>query len=130
MFIAYLATAASQFLLTLEDPRAPALFSLVAGLSALCLVPVALARSANPGIPEHGQFGIVALYRVSPLGFIGCIASGLLQSAAYSLGPVFAQQNGLGIADVSGFVSAMVLGALALQLPLGRISDRLDRRAM
>jgi MFS family permease len=91
---------------------------------------VALARTASPGIPEHAQFGILALYRVSPLGFVGCIASGLLQSAAYALGPVFAQQNGLGVAEVSGFISAMVLGALVLQLPLGRVSDRVDRRVM
>src|SRR5258708_4915302 len=130
MFIAYLATAASQFFLTLEDPKAAPLFSLVAGLSALCLVPIALARSANPSLPEKEHFGIAELYRVSPLGFIGCIASGLLQSATYALGPVFASLSGLGLTQVSTFMSALVLGALILQLPIGRISDRLDRRTM
>ncbi|MBI1778067.1 MAG: MFS transporter [Proteobacteria bacterium] len=130
MFLAYLATAGSQFLLTLDDPRSGHLFSLVAGFSALCLVPIALARSANPALPEHAPFGIAELYRLSPLGFIGCVASGLLQGALYSLGPIFAASSGLGLAQVSTFMSATVIGALLLQLPIGRFSDRIDRRVM
>jgi MFS family permease len=44
------------------------------------------------------------------------------------MGPVFATEAGLSVASISTFMAAIILGGVVLQLPIGRLSDRFDRR--
>ena len=48
----------------------------------------------------------------------------------FSLGPVYAARSGFMATGVSTFMAASILPAIALQLPLGRYSDRIDRRTV
>ena len=69
-----------------------------------------------------------ALYQVSPLGIAGCFASGLALGAFWSMAPVFCRTLGLSDGNTVIFMVATILGGLLLLWPLGRLSDRLDRR--
>src|SRR5690606_4347054 len=60
----------------------------------------------------------------------GALASGLVTGAFWSLGPVFARGVGMNTANLTMFMSAVVLGGAIFQLPLGRLSDKLDRRVV
>jgi MFS family permease len=44
------------------------------------------------------------------------------------MGPTFAQRNGLSDSEISAFLGLPILGALALQWPLGMLSDHVSRR--
>src|SRR3546814_2914669 len=68
------------------------------------------------------------LYRTSPLGFVGAAVTGVMMGAFYGLGAVFARGVGLNTAGTALFMSATILGGVALQWPLGRLSDLVDRR--
>ena len=59
---------------------------------------------------------------------MGCIAVGFSNSAIWTLAPVFAQAHGLNKAWLSFFMSVFTFGGAVIQLPLGRLSDRMDRR--
>ncbi len=59
---------------------------------------------------------------------IGCLAYGVGESAFFALGPLFARQQGLAVAEVSTFMSAFFLGGAVAQWPLGHLSDVIDRR--
>lgn len=48
--------------------------------------------------------------------------------AFYGLGAVFARRLGMSLADTAFFMSIVILGGVALQWPLGLLSDRFDRR--
>jgi len=50
--------------------------------------------------------------------------------AFYGLGPYYAQRTGFGVAGTAQFMGAAILGGLLLQWPIGRLSDRFDRRAV
>ena len=50
--------------------------------------------------------------------------------ALFGIGPVYAEQSGLGIRDISPFMTAPVVACLLLQWPVGHLSDWLDRRAV
>src|SRR3546814_7818163 len=89
---------------------------------------VALTRIPAPSLPEGGIMRLTRLYRTSPLGFVGAAVTGVMMGAFYGLGAVFARGVGLNTAGTAVFMSATILGGVALQWPLGRLSDLVDRR--
>jgi MFS family permease len=120
--------AAGQFLLNLADPGGFALFVLVSVLISVAAVPMLLTASAAPAVTSPRDIGLLDLYRLSPLGVVGIVGVGLAHSGLYAMGPVFATEEGLSLAAISTFMAAIVLGGVVFQIPVGRISDRFDRR--
>jgi MFS family permease len=123
-----IAQSSCQLLLFVADPAGLALFMVTAGLFSACLIPVALTRASAPALPSIEAFGLKQLYRLSPVAVVGCIGAGLVNAAVGGLAPVFALGVGLPSGEVGLFTAALVLGGLLLQWPLGRLSDRYDRR--
>ena len=117
-----------QMMITLYDPGSWALFALASILVSLAAVPIALTVSPAPTHVQTVSVRIGRLYRLSPVGFAGCVTVGLANGAFWALGPVYAQRTGLDITGVAIFMSATVLAGAAGQWPLGRASDRVDRR--
>jgi MFS family permease len=124
------AMAAGQFLLNLADPRGFDLFILVSVLISVAAVPMLLTAVAAPTVTSSRAISLRTLYRLSPLGVVGLVGTGLGTSGLFSLAPVYANQEGLSVAAISTFMAAMTLGGVAFQLPVGRLSDRLDRRVV
>lgn len=133
VFSAYMTTTLiglglGQLLLLAGDVATLYLFALGSILLSLGLVPVALTRVSEPVIAPAQRLGLRALYRVSPLGVIGCIFSGLGSGAFWGLGPVYAASLGLGNGGIAGFMSLTILGGIVMLWPVGRLSDRFERR--
>lgn len=122
------AVSGSQLLLGLADPTGPAFFMIAAALFSACLIPVALTRASAPTLPHVSALTLTRLYRVSPLAVVGCISAGLVNAALGNVGAVYATLIGLAPATVGVFMAVLMLGGLLLQWPIGRLSDRLDRR--
>ena len=120
--------AIGQLLLSGGDPLGFELFALASILVSLALVPVALTRSQAPELPQAHPMNLQALYAKSPLGLIACAASGVVMGAFWSMAPIFAQSIGYGTRGVAWFMTAAILGGMVLQWPVGRLSDRIDRR--
>ncbi len=107
------------------------LFVLASMLISFALVPVTLTRASAPvaeETPETGRFTLRRLFRETPLGFAGLTLIGAVQGSFMGLGPVFADRLELPGEWVSGFLTAGMLAGLLLQVPLGWLSDRFDRR--
>jgi MFS family permease len=133
--VTLLAMGTGQFLLLAADVRSFALFGVAAVLLSLCVVPVALTRVAEPDPVAAIHVSMGEIWRQSPLGVYGAGAAGLVNGAFWGLGAVFAHQSGIGShgnpnAGVALFMGATVLGGAVLQWPLGRLSDRHDRRSV
>jgi MFS family permease len=117
-----------QMLFASNGPTSYTLFDLAAVFYALCLIPVGLTLLPQPGATEVPRLRPLRLYRIAPVGIVGCIAVGLGNGALWTLAPVFAQDHGLTRTWLATFMSVMTLGGAVVQLPLGRLSDRMDRR--
>jgi MFS family permease len=128
MVALYLGQALGQFLLNVgkDAPALPFMFSAI--LLSLSILPVVLTKTVQPEIEDIKPLRIGALYRISPLGVIGTAATGVMLGAFYALAAVFARRIGLSLADVAFFTSCAIGGGVALQWPLGMLSDRFDRR--
>lgn len=128
MITVYLTTGLGQFLLNLDSPNSYELFALATVLLTLGLVPVSLTNAPAPSFGDRTKLKLRQLYRLSPLGLAGVLATGFVNSAFYGLGPIFAHQIGLDDFNVSIFMGATIISGLAMQWPVGKLSDKYDRR--
>lgn len=126
----FAAWSASQFLLNIAPPSGFVLFCLVSILLSVALVPVTISQATVPGAVITGKLGLRRLYHISPLGLIGVMISGLCMSAFFGMGPSFGHGIGLDNASISLFMGCTFMGGLALQWPLGWLSDLIDRGAV
>lgn len=117
-----------QMMMTLYDPSTFPLFCLASILVSLAAVPVALTTAAQPAPISDVRLRVGRLFTLSPVGFAGSLAVGLGNGAFWSLAPIFAQQRGMDIRGVALFMSVTVIAGAIGQWPLGRTSDRMDRR--
>jgi MFS family permease len=70
------------------------------------------------------------LLKASPLACVGMFLLGGIYSNLFAMAPVYATERGLTIAETSYFVTAIFVGSLAFQYPIGWLSDRMDRRVL
>ncbi len=124
------AVATGPLLINLGDPAGFELFSVTAMFYAAALLPVALTRTGNPEIDRGARLGLRRLFKLSPLGVIGCLTAGLVNSAFYGLAAVYGNAIGLGPGLVSIFLTVTLVGGLLAQFPVGIFSDRFDRRRL
>jgi len=96
-------------------------------LFSLSLIPVAVTRSTHPELPETNRYTLKALFQKAPVGMSGCFAAGLINSAFFSMAPVFGTEIGLSIFQISWFMSITVFGGFTVQWVIGIVSDRYDR---
>lgn len=128
MISLYSGQAIGQFLLNLSAAKPAMPFMAAAILLSLAVVPVALTRIAQPVIGDRPPLAIKQLYRISPLGVVGATVTGLMLGAFYALGAVYVRRLGMDLSATAFFMSIVILGGVALQWPLGWLSDRFDRR--
>lgn len=128
IIVTNIVTMAGQLLVNSSDTRGSALFLVVAILICLSIVPLSLTPTPTPTPIPSARLNLHKLYRVSPVGVVGCLLAGMAEGAFWSLGPVFAQGRGMITADIALLMAAFVFGGTLSQWPLGWISDKIDRR--
>jgi len=128
MIALYGGQALSQALLGLSGANAAQPFIIASLLLSLTIGPVALTRMAEPVVTDHRALTLRALYRASPLGLVVAASTGAMLGAFYGLGAVHAQRIGLSNVAIAGLMASVIAGGMALQWPLGRLSDKFDRR--
>ena len=130
MIVFYGAFGGGQFLLSAYDPAGFELFAVAAILLGMSLVPIVLTRTEAPEVAAPAPLNLAELMRVSPMAVFGAAASGIILGSFYGLAPLFAIMRGLTASGVALFMAAAIFGGLALQWPIGLLSDRIDRRSV
>jgi MFS family permease len=130
MAVIYIGLGSSQFLLIPTGPQSDTPFMLVAVLISLAIVPIVIAARPAPEIELPRKVRYRELYANSPLGVVAVTVSGMVSANVYSMGPVYARLSGLDTSGVATFMGVSILSAVATQYPVGRLSDRIDRRTV
>ncbi len=130
MLVLYVGLGSAQFLLVLSGPQTAAPFMLVSALISLAMVPIVASaqQTPEPAVPHPVRYR--DLYRNSPLGVVAVAVSGMISSILFSMGPVYARLSGSGTRGVAAFMAVSILAAVLTQYPVGRVSDRMDRRTV
>lgn len=117
-----------QQMLLLDDPALLTLFALSSVLVSLAALPVVLSTAPSPREVQTVELDLPRLYRTSPAGMLGSLATGLANGSFWSLAPVFTMSWSSDVALTAWFMTAAVIGGAVNQWPLGALSDRIDRR--
>ncbi len=121
---------AGQVLLNVADPSGYNLFILISVLVSISFAPILLSVSPTPVYDASRPMSLKELMLASPLGCVGVFLLGGVFSALFGMASVFATERGLSIKEISWFVTAIYVGGLLLQYPIGWLSDRMDRRTL
>lgn len=110
----------------------PAPFVVCALLSLVAIGPLLTAWGEAPKAEADDVSAIPPLrfIRSDPTVMGAVILFGAIEFGVMALLPVWGVKIGLGAGPAAFLVSTLVLGNVALQLPLGALADRLNRRAM
>lgn len=110
-------------------PGAPfVLYVVVALFMCAASLPVVATRQAQPVPQSAPRLELRRLHALAPTAGAGALLSGLAMGAFWGLLPVYARDVGFELAQAGTYMSVAILGGLALQWPIGRWSDRQDRR--
>ncbi|MGH6890829.1 MAG: MFS transporter, partial [Dongiaceae bacterium] len=126
----YISSGLGQLAINLDETAGIELFCLGALLTSLSLVPVVLTRVAGPELGKIKPMSLAGLYKASPLGTVVTAGAGLMSGSLYALGAVYGTEIGLSVFEISIFMGAPIVGGFLLQWPIGRLSDKFDRRTV
>lgn len=119
-----------QFFMNIADPSGTTLFVLAGIFLCASIVPVVLSNNSGPVIDEVESMSLLKLYKISPLGVVSCVISGLTYSALFNLLPMFAKDYGIVEFHLSIYIGTAIFAAFILQFPVGYLSDHFDRRTV
>jgi len=128
MIVSYAGLGGGQLLLNVADPGGFRLFVLVSVVVSLASVPILLTATQQPERHAPERLGWASLFRLSRLGTVGVLATGIAQGALFGMGPVYGSRIGLSVPEVSIFMALLIVGGSVAQWPVGKLSDRVDRR--
>jgi len=117
-------------LLNVHDPAGFVLFVIPSVLVSLAFAPILLSVTPTPAFDTTKAMGLKELYETSPTSFVGMFLMGAVFAAQFGMASIFGTEAGLSVAEISLFVSAIFVGGLVFQYPVGWMSDRMDRRIL
>ena len=87
-----------------------------------------LTKRKAPKFKKLGYIDIKGLYKASPLGTVSMFCTGIIHSALFSLGAVYAASLNFTIFEISLFLFLIAIFGGIFQWPIGYYSDKSDRR--
>ena len=105
----------------------PQPFLTCAAFALLVALPMLLVRQA-PAIAPDPEGGLSKIILLVPALLVCALASGLGEQAAFSFLPIYGLKAGVPAETGVLWLSAFVIGNIALQWPIGWIADHVDRR--
>ena len=128
--VVFSAICISQFFILLSPPSTTTLFILAGILFSISISPLVVGKVHGPEMEEFESLPLRQTFNISPLGVICCMTCGLLYAALINLLPIYAGAYGVVDFELSVLMASAVAGAVIMQLPIGFLSDRYDRRRL
>jgi len=94
------------------------------------LAPLPFARGAQPQRPEAPPAGLVGLMRNAPVLMLAGLVAGIGDTTAFAMLPLYGMRSGFEESTAVTMLAVFIAGNLFLQLPIGWLADRIDRKGM
>lgn len=101
-----------------------------AAFFAIAAIPVMIGASGAPAIEKESSRGVWSLMRIAPAATLAAFVFGAVETGLINFLPLYGLRRGLEENQAAILLTVAELGNVGLQLPLGLLSDRLDRRRM
>ena len=130
MIVLYFSNCGGVLLINLSPTSEAYLYILISLLISVALVPILLTKKPAPDISTPKFISLKELFLKSPMAFIGSFAIGLIYSALFGLMGVFGAKIGLSVFQISIMFFVNTFIGAVFQYPVGKISDKFDRRTI
>ncbi|PWJ85041.1 putative MFS family arabinose efflux permease [Pseudaminobacter salicylatoxidans] len=128
MMVTYASIMAGQMIVAAGDVGSASLFMVTGIFFCASLIPTAVSTAAHPKPLQDVSLNLKGLYANSPVAFFGCLLIGVANGAWGTLGAVYGARIGISTPQIALMMSLVVVAGAVMQMPMGRISDRTDRR--
>jgi MFS family permease len=128
MIVLYGSMSLGMFFLNFSKPENFQPFILVSLFMSLALIPILLTKKKAPTFKKIKGMTLKELYETSPLGMVGSLFYGTVQSALFSLLAVYAASMNFTIFEISIVTFLLAISGAISQWPIGKLSDSFDRR--
>jgi len=99
-----------------------------AALYASAALPLVAARGLSPALEGRAKRSVLSFILAAPIATLAALAFGAAETGGFALLPIYGLRIGLGADDAAFLVSILALGTMTFQIPIGLLSDRVDRR--
>ena len=130
MIVLYFSNCGGVLLVNLSPTSEAYLYILISLLISVALVPILLTKKPAPDISTPKFISLKELFLKSPMAFVGSFAIGLIYSALFGLMGVFGAKIGLSVFQISVMFFVNTFIGAVFQYPVGKISDKFDRRTI
>lgn len=122
--------ALGPLILTAIGTSGPLPYLIAGGIALMALLLVAMPWVRAPVFepPSHGN--PLRYLALAPVALAATLANAALETAGMSFLPLYAIEVGWGKEAATLLLSVLLLGAIVLQLPIGWLGDRMDRRKL
>jgi len=128
MFITLIGLSLGTLLLNFSSPEKYEPFILISLLLSSALIPILLTKRKAPKFKKLGFIDIKGLYKTSPLATVSMFCTGIIHSALFTLGAVYAASMNFTIFEISMLLFSITVSGGIFQWPIGYYSDKSDRR--
>ena len=112
-----------------SDGASPYLIGGVLALAAMALI-LRPGVSAPPFEHAPSSGGFLSMLRMAPVAMAATALNASLETAGLSFLPLYAMRLGWSESASTMLISTLMIGAIVLQLPIGWLGDRFDRRKL
>jgi MFS family permease len=122
--------AAGPTILALFDRGTIIPYLIAAALFVAAALPVAFAGGLAPKLDHSPAGNIVAYLLAAPSAIAAAFVFGAVETGGMSFLPLYGLRMGYGDVTAALLVSILTLGNVLVQIPLGFVSDKVDRRKL
>jgi MFS family permease len=99
-----------------------------AALYALAALPLVAARGLSPALEGRAKRSVLSFILAAPVATLAALVFGAAETGGFALLPIYGLRLGFDADNAAFLVSVLALGTVAFQIPIGLLSDRVDRR--
>jgi MFS family permease len=105
-------------------------YQIGAGLAVLALFVISLPLVTTPARETHRTGSPIRYARLAPVAIATTILNAAIETAGLSFLALYAIGNGWTEENATQLIASMMFGAILLQLPIGWLGDKMDRRRL
>ena len=117
-----------QVLLRAGSPDGSVLFFIAGGLLAVAALPLVALRPGAPPKTNVVKLRVLDLVKAAPLGVATSFVTGVGIGGILGFGAVYGTEVGMSVDRVGLLMGTAMAGSIAIQWPIGALSDRMSRR--
>lgn len=122
--------ALGPMILTVVGTEGTLPFMIAGGISLVALLSVAMPWVRAPAFDRPDHYNPLRYLKLAPVAFVAALVNAALETAGMSFLPLYAIRTGWGEQSATMLLSILLLGAIVMQLPIGWLGDRVDRRKL